>query len=410
MPLQYSAARTSNVTKRNNSKSPIKKFQRDAKKLLPSQKLYNQNLNKSITNKSGSPSPPVSPSKNNDREKLVIKDYDIQLDYQVDSSNDDLVVAIDTILDNRWSDETFLHDKFSLNHLKKLNLEERIFSIKGLSSTTKADIIKYRTQLLPEGLITTTQLYSIFNKQGHTFVDKLLELNIRKGIIRKFIISNASPIISRSLNNFQIGKVTYGFENVDLVVKNDIYYKQIEKTLSSLIDRETIDSETKTKHNTLQKFYNFIKKNPTDLFISSSNFNNEEISSLVQMGYITLNSNHFNEIENNYAISFPNCGIYLKLINEGRIWLVKLLNKIKYKEMLEDEIFNKWCGRIFGGYGQSNTKNNSDTNLDILKLNNFKKPFFGYDLNWILADALGAGIIEVFNTPVGRGWRLTGKA
>ena len=40
-------------------------------------------------------------------------------------------------------------------------------------------------------------------------------------------------------------------------------------------------------------------------------------------------------------------------------------------------------------------------------MNNFRSPFYGYDLNWVLADALGAGVVEVFNTPVGRGWRLT---
>ena len=104
-----------------------------------------------------------------------------------------------------------------------------------------------------------------------------------------------------------------------------------------------------------------------------------------------------NEIESHqYSISYPNCGTYLKLINAGRSWLVKSLNKCKYKELLEEHLFNRWEGL--------NTSFNGTS-----KMNNFRSPFYGYDLFWILADALGAGVIEVFNTPVGRGWRLTGK-
>ena len=38
------------------------------------------------------------------------------------------------------------------------------------------------------------------------------------------MISNAAPIILRSVNKFQLGKVTYGFENVELVVKSDSYF------------------------------------------------------------------------------------------------------------------------------------------------------------------------------------------
>ncbi|CCG25979.1 hypothetical protein CORT_0C06060 [Candida orthopsilosis Co 90-125] len=379
MPLQYSAAKTSSVSKnRSPSKSPIKKFQRDAKKLLPSQKVYKNNLSKAKPS-----SPPESPSKSA-TEKLQVQDYNVQLDYQL-SSRDDVVVAVDTILSNRWSESTQLHDHYKTRDLAGTE-EERVFQIKGQSSTSKAELIKYR-HALPQGLITITQLYAIFHAQGPTFVDKSLELNIRRGILRKFIISNASPVISRSLHQFQSKKVTYGFEDIEVVAKVDCYHKLIEKCIVESYDKGV-------SKQAISKFYEFIKSHPTQMFISTSDFNNEEVSNLVQLGYITLTSNHFNEIEHNYVISYPGCGAYLKLVNEGRTWLVKTLNKIKHKEALEEELFKKWSGINFEG---------------VLKLNNFRKPFYGYDLHWVLADALGSGIVEVFNTPVGRGWQLTGK-
>ena len=179
MPLQYSAAKTSSVSKsRLPSKSPVKKFQRDAKKLLPSQRVYKNNLQKLMASKT--PSSPAKP----DREKLEVQDYNVQLDYQL-SSKDDVVVAVDTILSNRWSESTELHDRYKTRDLLG-NEEEKVFQIKGLSSTLKAELIRYRHSL-PQGLVAITQLYAIFHNEGPTFVDKSLELNIRKGILRKFI-------------------------------------------------------------------------------------------------------------------------------------------------------------------------------------------------------------------------------
>ncbi|CAK9439571.1 uncharacterized protein LODBEIA_P36710 [Lodderomyces beijingensis] len=381
MPLQYSAAKTS-TSNRSPSKSPIKKFQRDAKKILPSQRVYKQNLLKK--NSSSSPSPPSSPTKGN-AEKLQVSDYNVQLDYQL-PDKDDIVVAIDSITGNRWSESTSLHDKYRLGHLHGLPLEEAISSIKGLSSVSKADLLKFR-QALPSGLVTVSQMYSIFNSQGNTFVDKSIEMNIQRGLIRKFVISNASPVISRSFSNFP-SKVSYGFENVDVIAKSDDFYDALKVSIAAVADKK--DCARKS----LERFYEFVQSHPQELFVSSSSFDDEGISNLVQLGYITLTSNYFNEQESHFAISYPGCGTYLRLVNEGRLWLVKTLNKTKHKELLEEDIFKKYSGVNMEGDP---------------KLNNFRKPFYGYDLHWILADALGSGIIEVFNTPVGRGWRLTGK-
>ncbi|KAI3403494.2 hypothetical protein KGF56_003778 [Candida oxycetoniae] len=359
--------------------------------MLPCQRVYQENvLKKSLPSSSpSSSSSSSSPAKEN-KEKLKVTDYNVQLDYQL-SSKEDVVVAINTILTNRWSESTELHDKYRLNHLKGTSLEEVIFQIKNLSSSSKAELVTFR-QSLPSGVVTVTQLYSIFHTQGNTFVDKSLELSIRRGIVRKFIISNASPVISRSLNAFQSKKVTYGFENVEIVALSKHFDKVIEESVNAMKAKN--DEEARGVVSSLEKFHDFVRLNPQEMFISSFHFTEADISNLMRLGYITLTSNHFNEQESHYSIAYPGCGTFLKLVNECKIWLVKALNKTKYKELLEDELFRRWSG----------VNPEGDP-----KLNNFRKPYFGYDLHWVLADALGCGIIEVFNTPVGRGWRLTGK-
>ncbi|CUM64022.1 uncharacterized protein PRCAT00001610001 [Priceomyces carsonii] len=393
--LRYSAASSSTIHKRP-SLSPIKKAQRDLKRSLPSQTKYLQNLKKRNNKKSQLPS-----KTSNGEGKLSVTDYDVEFDYQL-SKNEDLEVAIDTIVDNQWSESTSLHSRYhTKDEIRSANsMEELVFLLKGLSMIKKAEIMKFRSQI-PEGLVTINQLYAIYERQGNTFVDRNLEVKIRQGKMKKFIITNAAPVILRSFHSQ--GRITYGHENVEVVVKSEVYLDSIDKIIAYLERQEKEELlSTAEKHKFimqrlgLKNFKNFLIENPLELFINKSNaISSQELSSLVSLGYVTLTSNHLNEIEaHQYAISYPNCGTFLKLVNAGRSWLVKTLTKSKYSENLEDQIFSKWEGTT--GSGDN-------------KLNNFKKPFYGYDLNWILADALGAGIIEVFNTPVGRGWRLTGK-
>lgn len=392
MALQYSPAKSSKFSKRPLSKSPIKSFQKDVRKiLLPSTKVYKD----AVSNQKLQ-----SPTTLEDN-KLTVKDYKVKLDYQ-QFSGKDIMVAIDTILNNKWAESTQLHNRYPT---KLGTMEERIFGLRGLSNALKTDILKFRRNF-PMGLVTTTQLYSIFLNESNTFVDKSLESHIRSGKLKKIVISNAAPIILRSVNKFQLGKVTYGFENVELVVKSDSYFLVI-SGMRDLLEEElknnqlsgALRSKKQSSISSLDKFMKYLKEHPTVLYISHSadngGFTAEEITYLVNSGFVTLASNHLIEIETNvYSISYPGCGAYLKLVNSGRSWLVKVLGKNKHKELLEDQIISKWEG--VNATGES-------------KMNNFRSPFYGYDLNWVLADALGAGVVEVFNTPVGRGWRLTGK-
>ncbi|EMG47184.1 hypothetical protein G210_2510 [Candida maltosa Xu316] len=383
MPLQYSPAKSSKVSKKQTN-SPVKKFQKDVKKiLLPATKLYDGKISKQ------NPSSPSLITEN----KLIVKDYNVQLDYQL-SSKQDIMIALKLILDNRWSESSKLNNRYPTTETD--SVEERIFSLKRLSSDAKVAILKFRKGF-PSGLVTVTQLYSIFLNQNNTFVDKSVELGVRQGKLRKFVINNASPVISRSSNKFQSGKVTYGFENVDILVETETYFEMIKSAINaSQEDLTATPEQRKLALSSLTNFQNYLNKSPSALYVTGDTFaNQDEVSYLVKSGFLTLSSNHLNEIEvSQYAISYPSCGTYLKMINAGRTWLVKLLNKGKFKELLEDQIQSKWEG--FTPQGNS-------------KMNNFRAPFFGYDLNWVLADALGAGVIEVFNTPVGRGWRLTGK-
>ncbi|CAN3373304.1 hypothetical protein DIURU_001316 [Diutina rugosa] len=363
MPLQYSAAKSSSL------RTPAKR-----RKLTPTQQAYIKASKRSTG---------VTEAKRPHAQRLEVKDYNVQLDYQLQRGS--VLVAVNTVLDTQWSETTTLHSRYAdhnpLTHKGKIvdqkTREDILFHFRGLSTEYGAKVLSYR-RTLPE-LVTVGQLYSIFSEAGPTFVDKQLELLIRQGQLRKFIITNAAPVISRSLQKFHTGKITYGFENVEVVARAETYHALLK--------------EHRTP--TASKFNQFLTANPTALFVGPEHFDTAELDELVNLGFVTLTSNHLNEIETHqYSISYPGCGTFLKLINQGRAWLVKTLQSNKFHELLEDTLWSKYEGRTRAG---------------VCQLKNFHRPFYGYDLNWILADALGAGVVEVFNTPVGRGWRLTGK-
>lgn len=372
--LRYSAARTSIISK-SPFKSPTKKNQSPIRSLLPGAK------SKPILNISKLKESSNLKKKTDD--KLMIQDYNVELDFQL-SRKQSVMLGIETIVENQWSESSKLVNRYSpKDDLLTKNMEQLVFSLSGLSMKAKADIMKFR-QNFPSCLITTNQLYTMFIQEGNTFVDRNIELSLRKGEIRKFVITNAAPIIA-STNSGTTGKITYGYENVEVLVIAEDYLKVIDVCKTKAEQPKLVD-----------RFKKFIIDHPTTLFINDNqDFEEKELSYLISLGLVTLTSNHKNEIESQqYAISFPNCGTYLRLINHGRSWLVKALNKSKFYESLESDLLNKWEGMDSNG---------------ISKMTNFRKPFYGFDLNWILADAVGSGIVEVFNTPVGRGWKLTGK-
>ncbi|QBM86924.1 Serine-threonine protein kinase 19 [Metschnikowia aff. pulcherrima] len=349
----------------------------------PGKKLFSNPLErKSVNRKGSSPkkkSVGVQPSKD---ERLDVLEHNIHMDFELRDSSS-IVSVMDQVLQNQWSESTLYHNRFySLEAKTKCKSpSDLLFLLRGLSMEVKASIISYRNlQLPPGGMLTVNQLYTLFESRGNTFVDRSLELCTRNDQVRKFVITNALPVISRTGKGGLFNQVAYGYENAEVVVKTDQYLREISHFMD-LSDFDSLQAATKLE--------SFIRESPTAVSVTNQNFSKPELTILVNAGFLTLTSNHHYEIDtHHYSIAYPRCGTFLKMINSGRAWLVKTLNKASHRELLEEKMFEKWEGKVMA---------------------NFRKPFYGYDLLWILADAKGAGLVEAFDTPVGRGWRLTGK-
>ena len=108
----------------------------------------------------------------------------------------------------------------------------------------------------------------------------------------------------------------------------------------------------------------------------------------------------------NLRMSLPNVGSFLKLVQGAQEHLMNLLAKSKYREAPLYLIKERWDGGIF-------TKTPYGRSKDPFKMINPGKTrkwkdFHGLQFDWVLAECLGRGLIELFNTrSVGLGVRVT---
>ena len=106
----------------------------------------------------------------------------------------------------------------------------------------------------------------------------------------------------------------------------------------------------------------------------------------------------------NLKLSMPNTGSYLKLVESARSHLLMLLEKSKYNEAPVYLLRERWNGGVTtkAPYGRS-----KDPFRLVLPSKTRKwRDFYGLNFDWVLAECLGGGLVEVFNTQsVGLGVR-----
>ena len=103
-------------------------------------------------------------------------------------------------------------------------------------------------------------------------------------------------------------------------------------------------------------------------------------------------------------LSLPNTGPFLKLVEGARSHLITLLSKSKYNEAPLYLLKERWNGGVSTKtpYGRSKDPFNPVTPAKTRKW----KDLYGISFDWVLAECLGGGLIEVFNTrSVGLGVR-----
>jgi hypothetical protein len=109
-----------------------------------------------------------------------------------------------------------------------------------------------------------------------------------------------------------------------------------------------------------------------------------------------------------FSVAVPGSGVFLKLVSAALEHLCELLRKTQYREMPEADLREKWDGGIVGDSEVALAKKARGEFTGVMPGRTKKwKEFQGLAFNWVLQEAVGAGLVEVFETrSVGRGVRL----
>ncbi|KIX07144.1 uncharacterized protein Z518_05121 [Rhinocladiella mackenziei CBS 650.93] len=116
---------------------------------------------------------------------------------------------------------------------------------------------------------------------------------------------------------------------------------------------------------------------------------------------------HRNSPGSELALSVPNIGPYLRLLNAGRAHLLELLAQSKYKEGPLYLIRERWDGAVDSDNRVSTAKRIRGEFSGVMPAKTKKwKDLYGLNFDWIVEECLGAGLIELFETrSVGLGIR-----
>ncbi|KAK9465740.1 bifunctional purine biosynthesis protein purH [Lipomyces arxii] len=223
----------------------------------------------------------------------------------------------------------------------------------GLSRDGMADLYRFRKTIPP--LIMVSHLHALFPSDP-TFIDREVQRVAEEGIVRRMVVNQTAG---------------------DMVIENKEYLSRLHQAKqANSAHRDVFD-----------KFEQLLKDKPASTQLTFTELTNYEISEqsgirdLIAAGFLVLSGS-----PGIYFISIPNVGSFLKLSFRTRQWVVSLLSKTKWKEMMEKMIRERWDA-------------------------NHKKwrEFRGVRFEWVMMEVKGGGWCEPFGTPSGRGWKLTGK-
>lgn len=107
-------------------------------------------------------------------------------------------------------------------------------------------------------------------------------------------------------------------------------------------------------------------------------------------------------------LSLPGTGPYLKILTASRSHLITLLTKSRFREMPLYLLRERWDGGISADDPAAKAKKYRGEFTGVLPSRTKKwKKFYGLMFDWVLAECLGAGLVEMFETgSVGRAVRI----
>lgn len=324
-----------------------------------------------------------------------------------------------------------LRDTVQASQYIRAHMFDQIPKRAGLSSTRIAEILNYRKQLPP--IITVAHIQTLLSSPS-AVEREIVEL-ARCGFLRKMIVARRGDIGETVLLTADLEKM--------------------------IADSFQLSEETKTH------FRNFLKEHPATQSVPRASLSSNDVEDLFRAGFLTAHhsgtvsfsslSNTMNlhsrpedkttlvsleivskqptgsvgtvggtgavhmaggsggsrmqsptpESVTELRLSVPGNGVFLKLVSSALDHLIFLLGQSRFCEASEMVLRHRWDGWV-NNDGMDAAKRTRGEFTGILPSRTRKwKQFYGLAFDWVLQEAVGSGLVEVFETKsVGRGVRV----
>ncbi|KAI0013417.1 serine-threonine protein kinase 19-domain-containing protein [Xylariaceae sp. FL0662B] len=371
--------------------------------------------------------PRRKPGVQNGKSSLADDDDDDGDDDLFDDKLDDygLVKALATDLNLRDTSQAILHIR---SHMFS-TIPERAA---GMNSTRVAEVLNYRKRLPP--VVTVSHIQTLLSSPSA--VEREIAELARAGFIRKVVVARRGDI------------------GETVILATDF--------------EQMVDDSTCLDQGMKEKLKTFLKDNPAARMVNRNAFRASEIDQLVRAGLVTahhtgaISRGSMSNVVNLYSrpedkgtltsletvsrqptgslgtvggegavhmaggsgggsqgttwldtgstelkLAVPGNGTYLKLLSSALDHLVSLLGKSRFREAPETLLRDRWDGGIAKEEARYTAKRSRGEFVGVLPGQTRKwKQFYGLSFDWVLQEAVGSGLVEVFETrSVGRGIR-----
>ncbi|KAH6659988.1 serine-threonine protein kinase 19-domain-containing protein [Truncatella angustata] len=296
----------------------------------------------------------------------------------------------------------------------------------GMNSTRIAETLNYRKHLSP--LVTITHISTLLSSPSA--VEREVAELMRSGFIRKIEVAKRGEIgetlilatdLERTLDEAPQLSETTRTQFKAFLQENPITHTVPRKALpSSAVDELFKAGFLTSQHTNTSSLSNMMNtySRPEDksTLVSIENVSKQATGSLGAVGgvgavHMAGGSGGGARLPANATelqIAVPGNGTFLKLVSSALDHLVSLLGKSRFREAPEGMLRERWNGGVAKDEAVYMAKKSRGEFAGILPGQTRKwKQFRGLSFDWILQEAVGSGLIEIFETgTVGRGIRV----
>ncbi|ETS87590.1 hypothetical protein PFICI_01418 [Pestalotiopsis fici W106-1] len=296
----------------------------------------------------------------------------------------------------------------------------------GMNSTRIADTLNFRKHLPP--LVTVSHVQILLSSPSA--VEREVAELVRAGFIRKIEVVKRGEIGETLILSSDLEKMLDDAQHLSettqvlfkaYLKENPMARKVQRAELPSLAVNELFRAGFLTAHHTdtssLSHMMNLYSR-PEDKasLVSIENVSKQATGSLGAVGgvgavHMVGGSGGGARLPANTTemqLAVPGNGTFLKLVAAALEHLVSLLSKSRYREAPEDVLRERWNGGVAKDEAAYMAKKSRGEFAGILPGQTRKwKQFRGLAFEWILQEAVGSGLVEIFETgSVGRGIRV----